>query len=763
MVRSIRPAQLAFVLIALAIGYATEWVPYYVGALFGGELQVLGAISNYSVPCSDPPRGPHVCRAAYRLPAELLHKLPSPVSLGAGIILFETEAQCLVTGAKTPMLTPSDKSGQSTDAPNTYQTLYDPTQFCAGDLLIKAWAHPSYRRAGHVEAPMVIGTPERVREVKVLIEFFRSGLMHILVAVFLVIVAFDTRFVKIANRERCESMLDRYAWGWIANLFLISGLVNTLFPMGLGPLVGNQALHLVGWIVLPGTLLHRALAGRPEAPRILPWLLKPLPWFPVSPLALAAFAQVLIPGYNPRLAPMEVAVTLAGLAASLALRDGFLFLLALCGFLDALKDYMVPYMPYYTTLSFFFLFCFAETFVARLRTGAQVVHSLKWAQREIDAFNGGGTLPGLLVSFARQFGARGIALEQWDRDGHYTLEWFSAGETWAPRTQELRGEPALLFGGDAFARVVHPSVDSRALAELGDFGRTISAHAPVSVIPIEQNGTLLARLIVAEAPPSRPDLADPETARLRINTCLDMLLPFLARTLSQRKAALALAEFLPAGVSERLLEGKSVRVTETGYLLMVDIRDSTRIARRFGNDFWARFMRALSKDLEPLAREHGFALQLVVWDALYLTLPGEPSDTALATAEKFARKLHAAIRRATREVFGDQAVSAARGPCARFCLTYGDTTRDVRSVHKADWTIVGKTLAAVCKLEQSCKPEPGWLFADGSAIAAKQPAWEPLAGTVQATGEGIFRFRAPLQAEEVTTLPLPEISALSAA
>ncbi|MBI3556235.1 MAG: hypothetical protein HY074_08225 [Deltaproteobacteria bacterium] len=748
-----RYLYLCLFLLAGVLAYASEWGPYYLAALFPSEMRVVGPISQFSIPCTDAPRGQSVCRAAYRVPTSVLKGWESRGALGLGVILYTTEAVCVETGKSVPLHSTADASGQGTDYLNSYQVYYYYDKSCPGDLVIKAWAPPTYRRYGHVGAPMVVGSPDRVRQVKVLIEFFLGGVLQIIVAIFLALVFFDRQLVIIAQERDSLAAPEKYAAFWIVYMLLVSNVFNMLMPVSIGQYVGNKAQHIVAWNAFPGILLYQLTLGnesRGWLPRLPGLLIARVRWVQLSPLNMISLLVVCLPSYNAALAPMIATVAGVALALGLYRRDLLLAGFALCELLDAAKLFMVPHMPmYYMTMIFVFL-CFAQAFYRRVQASARVFETLKWTQRIVESYHEGGKIAQLLRAFAEQFGIRAIAISQRGKEGGSTLEAQIRGPTgWSVLTDE-RSTPLATLEREV-------QVEKYVRASLGKFGSCLNHGARLSFMRLEQDGAEIANLLIADYP---SDLMNHEVERLRFNTSKALLLPFLSRAVAQRVASEALARFLPDGVAEKLIEGKSIREDETGYLFMVDIKGSTRIARRFGNDHWAEFTAALSKDITAVARRYGYTLQFVVWDAFYFTKPGMQSAEALAETVTFAKELHEIFSVACTRAFGEFAVR--QGPSARFCLTWGDTTRDVRGGHKSDWTIVGKTMAAVCKLEQACKDQEGWLFASATALVDPTRPWVMLRRVVNATDEGIYKNVEPCQNGQAGQPQLPELEAFLA-
>jgi len=182
---------------------------------------------------------------------------------------------------------------------------------------------------------------------------------------------------------------------------------------------------------------------------------------------------------------------------------------------------------------------------------------------------------------------------------------------------------------------------------------------------------------------------------------------FLGRALLRTRAEGALGGLARSDISEKLLSGQSVLERDHGLLLMADVRGSTRVAQRYGGDAWKAFMMRVESDIRSMAEAHGFALQLIIWDACFLTRTHSVADAeAVAVAFRFGQALNQFFRCELERDFPEEWKGA--GPDGiRLCVEYGDTTRDLLN---GTWTIVGSTMARVHKLEATCKKLPGWCF-----------------------------------------------------
>jgi len=225
-----------------------------------------------------------------------------------------------------------------------------------------------------------------------------------------------------------------------------------------------------------------------------------------------------------------------------------------------------------------------------------------------------------------------------------------------------------------------------------------------------------------------------------IARAIENFLNHLEISLAHTRTKKALAGFVPQKILGKLMQGSPVREEEAGYLLMADLRDSTKLSRIVGADKWSLFTKQLAAPAEVIAQEFGFTLQSIVWDAFYFTKAKSSEISEIKNINEFVIKLNSLFDFACRRTFGE-AINLDDLARARFCLTYGDVTRDIRSSLNNNWTIVGTAMASVSKLEQECKMIKGWFFIASSVVQGYlQSDWIELNRIVPGTNEKIFSF-----------------------
>ena len=202
-----------------------------------------------------------------------------------------------------------------------------------------------------------------------------------------------------------------------------------------------------------------------------------------------------------------------------------------------------------------------------------------------------------------------------------------------------------------------------------------------------------------------------------------------------------LSGFVPENILTKLVKGESVRVNEQGFLLMADLRDSTKLSRKIGADDWVAFVSTLLGPAQKVAEKYGFEIQAAIWDALYFT-KSDAHSFSEADLISFSDELSQLFEAGMCKKFGDPMSEQPYHSRARFCLVHGDISRDVRSSVTSSWTIVGSSMAAISKLEQACKSHTGWIFCGDSVPFVEQAVnWDRIGSSAKGTGESIHRYR----------------------
>lgn len=251
-------------------------------------------------------------------------------------------------------------------------------------------------------------------------------------------------------------------------------------------------------------------------------------------------------------------------------------------------------------------------------------------------------------------------------------------------------------------------------------------------------------VLFLERSTGEPFTLDAKSALEQIGSEFSELLKNLDQQKVTNQTLKALSSFVPERVLQRVIHEQLERENDTGILVMIDLKSSTKIALKFGSEYWLERARALAEPLEKEAAQFGLNWQYFNWDAFYFTLSTpKPNTNDLIQIVEFFEKANILIQEmyakyySTHGSYGDPSESVAR-----VCITYGDISRGFLQGATRIWTIVGSEMAAISKFEDLCKRLDGSVFCDGSLFEAIDSNWMDTGVTIPSTGRKIYRSKA---------------------
>lgn len=199
----------------------------------------------------------------------------------------------------------------------------------------------------------------------------------------------------------------------------------------------------------------------------------------------------------------------------------------------------------------------------------------------------------------------------------------------------------------------------------------------------------------------------------RIQSSFIRLLAALAGRTRLARAETAITESMPARVAARLLAGEAIEEHEQGYLLMVDLKDSSRLASLTSSRTWEVFVKdQVVPAFDGIAKHYGLVLQQVIWDAFYFTYAA-PNESAVdensigAAVAEIAEQSEVLYARNFKQIPRYEFPNVSK---IRACLVHGDVSRGFSNGPSKVWTVTGTAMAVVSKLETACKPLKGSFF-----------------------------------------------------
>jgi hypothetical protein len=163
-------------------------------------------------------------------------------------------------------------------------------------------------------------------------------------------------------------------------------------------------------------------------------------------------------------------------------------------------------------------------------------------------------------------------------------------------------------------------------------------------------------------------------------------------------------KYLPSELSSGIIHGSEINTFSDGYLMMIDIRNSTKIANSIGVDNWLKLVEELLPRIKTIAENYSGRLIKSVWDAFFLTFDSE------AESDGRSQQLYSVAIEIEEEVeksFRTYNVAKMSENLTRVCVEFGDIST---GLHHGSYTVVGAAMANINKLEQESKKLQGWYF-----------------------------------------------------
>lgn len=215
------------------------------------------------------------------------------------------------------------------------------------------------------------------------------------------------------------------------------------------------------------------------------------------------------------------------------------------------------------------------------------------------------------------------------------------------------------------------------------------------------------------------------------------------------RAQNAVSRSMPAHVAAKILAGESPEENDIGYLLMIDLKESSKISVLLSKTGWTSFVeRNVIPVAEKLAKINGLILQEVIWDAFFFTLSApslsfEDEKTICNFVSEFEREIRHLYEAHFGNLSGYEVGTEAK---MRACLVHGDVSRGFSNGPSRTWTITGNAMPIVHKLESHCKRLEGLLFTLANRDAAYMPPNYKFSNTLlPATGQEVVKIVVELK------------------
>lgn len=279
------------------------------------------------------------------------------------------------------------------------------------------------------------------------------------------------------------------------------------------------------------------------------------------------------------------------------------------------------------------------------------------------------------------------------------------------KNQNVRGPAVVAFNEKKSSRI-------KDLRELeGIHERTIMLLDRTNVdeiicIPIDHGKNEYVLMLLRERSTSSPDPI--------WQLALDSIADFISSTISLVSIKVSMLSFVPQRVMEKMLEGEdNLMEQDHGLILMLDLRNSTKISNIVSGATWMDMIQKHTQALSEIGKKYGFILQTVKWDEFCFTQSsGIFDDSLLLKCETFSREVLIKVNEFMSLELGHiREVNLEKFSNGRICISFGDISRDVTMGTNKYWTIIGNAMAKVSKLENTAKGLTGNVFIDEETLS----------------------------------------------
>lgn len=210
-----------------------------------------------------------------------------------------------------------------------------------------------------------------------------------------------------------------------------------------------------------------------------------------------------------------------------------------------------------------------------------------------------------------------------------------------------------------------------------------------------------------------------------------------------------LSDFIPSKAREKISLGLDPTEVDFGYLMMFDLKGSTRLSLKLGLEKYTQLVMDLKNHCVACFRNFEFDLHEYRWDSFYLT-----RTTSAGTSLSSEDLVHLSIEMESSfkkwlEKFDELRNSDYLG--FRLCIVEGDISRGLSVGKTSSWTIIGTAMARVSKLEASVKNLNGITFSLHAERFVHSDFWFETELKVQG-----------LESEKVAILKLPTAKSIAA-
>jgi hypothetical protein len=327
------------------------------------------------------------CRKQYRVPLSHAAGRSDFGSIGLGVLVHTLTISCANANEAGQRLIDLNMRGQVLDAINRYQLLNLKEAACSGDLIVRAWCPKEYRRCGHIDGPLVVGSDTAVERVGKFIEFFRRDFTYLLLALFLALIFSSFLISRFSGLPQKEEMFFRFGLLWFPFLLVVSGASSILVPIETSGFFWARLSNGLAILAFSGCVIARATSkARAESflHRAGTFLLSSISsWVPVPKLVIPVLYFCVSNQFAKSYGLLFLAMSLTSVGVSVRVKDAILFLLGISAVSDSLKLLDFYFLPTAYLHVLFTLGTLALYVRARLESAAAYFSKVRWAQRYV--------------------------------------------------------------------------------------------------------------------------------------------------------------------------------------------------------------------------------------------------------------------------------------------------------------------------------------------------------------------------------------------
>lgn len=186
---------------------------------------------------------------------------------------------------------------------------------------------------------------------------------------------------------------------------------------------------------------------------------------------------------------------------------------------------------------------------------------------------------------------------------------------------------------------------------------------------------------------------------------LNALTKYINSNYVTKKMSFTLGSFLPQKSILKIINSEDTYEVDHGYLIMLDLKNSTKISKQISADKWLESIVRYIDEFKEICHRYNVNFVSFEWDCFLFSLSSK-EILSFACLKDFINECNLLVTKIYKnECLVLVGMFDNQDQYCRFCISYGDISRDVYEMGTSKkWGVVGNTMAQVSKLESKCKP-----------------------------------------------------------